>query len=75
MLIYLSAVICLVGLAIYCLTEKPKPSTIALHMFWVGLLAFLLTYVPRGSKADTPPERMLPVSSPAHPWPFALGIR
>ena len=43
MRIYLSLLISLIGLIIYLATEG-KPSSAGLHMFWVGLLAFLLSY-------------------------------
>lgn len=33
--------VCLAGLLLY-LTEDPRSQTIGLHMFWVGLLVFLL---------------------------------
>lgn len=42
MWIYLSLLICLIGLVVYAITVNPKAATIALHCFWVGLLCFLL---------------------------------
>jgi hypothetical protein len=47
MIIYLPLLISIVGLLMYALAANPKVSVIGLHMFWVGLLAFLLT-VPEG---------------------------
>lgn len=44
MIIYLPLLICIVGLLIYALATDPKSPTIGLHMFWVGLLAFLIRY-------------------------------
>ncbi len=44
MSIYLSLLICLIGLIVFCVSDKPKVSTLSLHLFWVGLLAFLLQY-------------------------------
>ena len=53
---YLSLIICVLGLVIYFITGNPTtppPSTvnqkcnvIGLHMFWVGLLVFLLQLGP-----------------------------
>lgn len=42
MTLYLSLLVSLVGLVIYCITANPKAATLSLNMFWVGLLAFLL---------------------------------
>ena len=45
MWMYLSALVCLIGLVGYALTNpstNPKASVILLHCFWCGLLAFLL---------------------------------
>ena len=42
MTIYLPLLICFLGLFIYLLTDKPKPSSIAKDMFWTGLLVTLL---------------------------------
>jgi hypothetical protein len=42
MLIYLSALVALVGLVWYFIAEKPKPLEIARIMFFCGLLAFLI---------------------------------
>ena len=42
MWIYLSALVCLIGLVVYAISNNPKASTIGLNCFWVGLLAFLL---------------------------------
>ncbi len=38
---YLSLVVCLVGLVLYLITEKPKPSQIGWHMFLWGMVIFL----------------------------------
>jgi hypothetical protein len=46
MVIYLSLLVSLVGLLMYALAANPKVTTIGLHMFWVGLLAFLLGGAP-----------------------------
>jgi hypothetical protein len=42
MFIYLSLLICIIGVLVYVLAANPKASTLGLHMFWTGLLAFLL---------------------------------
>jgi len=44
MIIFLPLLISLIGLILYCVSTDPKLPTIGLHMFWVGLLAFLLVY-------------------------------
>lgn len=44
MIILLPLLISLVGLIMYALSSNAKVTTIGLHMFWVGLLAFLLAY-------------------------------
>ena len=46
MIIYLSALICVIGLILYFASKDGKISTVGLHMFWVGLLAFLLGGAP-----------------------------
>ena len=43
MVIYLPLFISLIGLVIYAISNNPKAMTLARDMFWVGLLAFLLT--------------------------------
>lgn len=45
MIIYLSLLICVIGLLMYALCVNPKLIEIGRIMFWVGLLAFLLTGV------------------------------
>jgi hypothetical protein len=40
----LSVIICVVGLVVYAISNNGKAQTIALHCFWVGLLAFLLVW-------------------------------
>jgi hypothetical protein len=42
---YLSLLVCIVGLLMYLLAkpDAPKTSWIGQQMFWVGLLAFLIT--------------------------------
>jgi hypothetical protein len=55
MSIWLSLAVCLLGGVIYFVTDNPatpppttinqKFNVIGLHMFWVGLLAFLLQYI------------------------------
>ncbi len=46
MIIYLSLLISLIGLFLYLAMDptNPKASVVGLHMFWVGLLAFLINY-------------------------------
>ena len=44
MIVYLSLLISLIGLVIYSISTNAKSVTIGLHMFWVGLLAFLINY-------------------------------
>jgi Na+/phosphate symporter len=39
---YLSAIVCIVGLVIYYIAKEAKNTEIGRMMFWVGLLAFLL---------------------------------
>jgi hypothetical protein len=48
MIIYLPLLVSIVGLLMYALASptNAKLATIGLHMFWVGLLAFLLAYHP-----------------------------
>lgn len=43
MWIVLSALVCLIGVLMYALSANPKLVEIGRMMFWVGLLAFLLT--------------------------------
>ena len=49
MIIYLSLLVAVVGLLMYALAANPKLVEVGRMMFWVGLLAFLLTVpaVPR----------------------------
>ena len=44
MIIFLPLFISLVGVLMYALCADAKLQNIGLHMFWVGLLAFLLHY-------------------------------
>jgi hypothetical protein len=46
LIIYLSLLISLIGLAFYAVLPptKPKELAITFAMFWVGLLAFLINY-------------------------------
>ena len=44
MIIYLPLLVSIIGVLLYALSANPKVSQIGLHMFWVGLLAFLLLY-------------------------------
>jgi hypothetical protein len=52
--IAISLVVCILGLILYLLTCPPAPAprtkwaTIGEHMFWVGLLVFLLRWTPTG---------------------------
>ena len=41
-IVYLSVLISLIGLLIYGFAGNPKTEQVGLHMFWVGLLAFLI---------------------------------
>jgi hypothetical protein len=41
---YLALILAIVGLVVYALSNNPKVEALSLHAFWVGLLAFLLTY-------------------------------
>ena len=43
MIIYLSLLVSLIGLLMFALSANPKLAEIGKCMFWVGLLAFLLT--------------------------------
>ena len=47
MIIYLSLLVCIVGLLMYALMDNPKLSEIGRLSFFAGLLAFLLESVPR----------------------------
>jgi hypothetical protein len=42
--VWLSLIVCLVGLVVYCISQNGKAQTLALHCFWVGLLVFLLNF-------------------------------
>lgn len=42
MIIYLALLICVIGLVIFFASKNGEVKQIGLHMFWVGLLAFLL---------------------------------
>jgi len=42
--VWLSLIICILGLVVYCISSNARAQTLALHCFWVGLLAFLLTW-------------------------------
>jgi hypothetical protein len=42
MIIYLSLLICVIGLLMYALASNPKLVEVGRMMFWVGLLCFLL---------------------------------
>jgi hypothetical protein len=42
--IALALVICIIGAVIYFVSTKPKVEAVALHCFWVGLLAFLIEW-------------------------------
>ena len=42
MIIYLSLLVCLIGLLAYALSANPKVAELGRLSFWVGLLAFLL---------------------------------
>lgn len=44
MIILLPLLISLIGLVMYFVSANGKVQAVGLHMFWVGLLAFLLTY-------------------------------
>ena len=40
----LALLVCVVGLVVYAISTNPKAQALALDCFWVGLLAFLLTW-------------------------------
>ena len=40
----LALLLCLLGLVVYAISNNGKAQALALHCFWVGLLAFLLTW-------------------------------
>lgn len=42
MIIFLSLIVCLIGVLMYALSANPKLVEIGRMMFWCGLLAFLL---------------------------------
>jgi hypothetical protein len=44
MIIWVSLVVCIVGLITYVLSTNGKVQALALDCFWVGLLAFLLRW-------------------------------
>ena len=44
MIIYLPLLACIIGVLMYALSANGKVQEIGKHMFWVGLLAFLLAY-------------------------------
>jgi hypothetical protein len=44
MVIWISLIICIVGLIVYGLSNNTKVQAAALHSFWVGLLVFLLRW-------------------------------
>jgi len=44
LLVGIDLLVCLIGLLIYIISNHPKLPAVGLHMFWCGLLAFLLTY-------------------------------
>lgn len=44
LVIGVSLLVSLIGALMYCLSAHEKVKTLGLHMFWVGLLAFLLTW-------------------------------
>lgn len=39
-----SLILCIIGLVLYSISNNGKAQTLALHCFWVGLLAFLLMW-------------------------------
>jgi Na+/phosphate symporter len=41
MIVVLSLLVCLVGLIIYLVADKPKPADIGRGMFFIGLFVFL----------------------------------
>lgn len=44
MVIWLSLVICILGLVLYVISTNGKVQTLARDCFWVGLLVFLLHF-------------------------------
>ena len=41
---FLALLVCLVGIVVYSISNNGKAQALALDCFWVGLLAFLLTW-------------------------------
>ena len=51
MIVYLSLVVCLLGLVVYLVSNNPpnnKPAEVGRIMFFCGLLVFLLTFAGHG---------------------------
>jgi Na+/phosphate symporter len=42
--IYVSAAVCIGGVILYLVSDKPKPETIGRYCFGIGLAAFLLEF-------------------------------
>lgn len=42
MIVYIPVLVCLIGLLAFALSKNGDVRALALHMFWVGLLATLL---------------------------------
>jgi hypothetical protein len=56
MIIYLPLLICIIGLLMYILAEKPKVQEVGRIMFWTGLLAFMLGGGPGHAIQAIPPR-------------------
>lgn len=44
MIIWVSLLVCLLGLVLYVTSTNGKVQALSLHCFWVGLLVFLLRW-------------------------------
>jgi hypothetical protein len=44
MIIWISLIVCLLGLVLYAFSNHPKVMVLARDCFWVGLLVFLLRW-------------------------------
>lgn len=52
MYIFIPALVCIIGLVIYALTENAKVQAISKDMFWTGLLVTLLQLTTATLKLD-----------------------
>jgi hypothetical protein len=44
---WIALIVCIAGLVVYAISNNGKSQTLALHAFWVGLLATLLEWADR----------------------------